>query len=237
MSSVVGSIGLPEIVAGAMIVALNGYALTGGADFGGGVRTACVRAAPSRAAAPDREFDRADLGSKPRVADRGGRRAFHRVSRCVRHDRHDPPHPDHAAPDWHRSAWLGVRVSKLRSHATREDGGAVGSHLLSGPASSRRYSSASSSARYRAAGSAKRRAVSAPDRSPLSTSILGSRRTRSWSDCSRSPSSRCLPPSISRSPPTMTRCETTFVVAHSPRLVPSGSRLEWHCSARWRVHR
>jgi cytochrome d ubiquinol oxidase subunit II len=37
MSSIFGSIGLPEIVAGAMIVALNGYALTGGADFGGGV--------------------------------------------------------------------------------------------------------------------------------------------------------------------------------------------------------
>lgn len=32
-----GPIGLPEIVAGAMIVALNAYALTGGADYGGGV--------------------------------------------------------------------------------------------------------------------------------------------------------------------------------------------------------
>jgi cytochrome bd ubiquinol oxidase subunit II len=31
------SIGLPEIVAGAIMVALTGYALTGGADFGGGV--------------------------------------------------------------------------------------------------------------------------------------------------------------------------------------------------------
>jgi cytochrome d ubiquinol oxidase subunit II len=37
MSSILAAIGLPEIVAGAMIVALNGYALTGGADFGGGV--------------------------------------------------------------------------------------------------------------------------------------------------------------------------------------------------------
>ena len=32
-----GSIGLPEIVAGVMIAALNAYALTGGADYGGGV--------------------------------------------------------------------------------------------------------------------------------------------------------------------------------------------------------
>lgn len=32
-----GAIGLPEIVAGVMIVALNAYALTGGADYGGGV--------------------------------------------------------------------------------------------------------------------------------------------------------------------------------------------------------
>jgi cytochrome bd ubiquinol oxidase subunit II len=31
------TIGLPEIVAGAIMVALTGYALTGGADFGGGV--------------------------------------------------------------------------------------------------------------------------------------------------------------------------------------------------------
>jgi cytochrome d ubiquinol oxidase subunit II len=31
------TIGLPEIVAGAIIVALTGYALTGGADYGGGV--------------------------------------------------------------------------------------------------------------------------------------------------------------------------------------------------------
>jgi cytochrome d ubiquinol oxidase subunit II len=30
-------IGLPEVIAGAIIVALTGYALTGGADFGGGV--------------------------------------------------------------------------------------------------------------------------------------------------------------------------------------------------------
>jgi cytochrome bd ubiquinol oxidase subunit II len=33
----VGPIGRPELVAGAMMLALNGYALTGGADFGGGV--------------------------------------------------------------------------------------------------------------------------------------------------------------------------------------------------------
>lgn len=37
MSGVLGGIGLPEVVAGLMIVALNGYVLTGGADFGGGV--------------------------------------------------------------------------------------------------------------------------------------------------------------------------------------------------------
>ena len=37
MSSVLGVIGLPEIVASAMMVALTAYALTGGADFGGGL--------------------------------------------------------------------------------------------------------------------------------------------------------------------------------------------------------
>ncbi|HEY4303669.1 MAG TPA: cytochrome d ubiquinol oxidase subunit II [Gemmatimonadaceae bacterium] len=37
MSSFFTSIGLPEIIAGLMVVALNAYALTGGADFGGGV--------------------------------------------------------------------------------------------------------------------------------------------------------------------------------------------------------
>jgi len=37
MNAIFGSIGLPEIVAGAIMVALTGYALTGGADFGGGV--------------------------------------------------------------------------------------------------------------------------------------------------------------------------------------------------------
>jgi cytochrome d ubiquinol oxidase subunit II len=31
------SLGLPEVIAGLMVVALNAYALTGGADFGGGV--------------------------------------------------------------------------------------------------------------------------------------------------------------------------------------------------------
>ena len=33
----VSGVGLPEIVAAVMVLALNAYALTGGADFGGGV--------------------------------------------------------------------------------------------------------------------------------------------------------------------------------------------------------
>ncbi len=37
MTSFFASIGMPEIVAGIMVVALNAYALLGGADFGGGV--------------------------------------------------------------------------------------------------------------------------------------------------------------------------------------------------------
>jgi cytochrome d ubiquinol oxidase subunit II len=37
VSPATGSIGLAEIVAGLMVVALNAYVLTGGADFGGGV--------------------------------------------------------------------------------------------------------------------------------------------------------------------------------------------------------
>ena len=37
MTDFLASIGLPEIVAGAMVLALNAYVLTGGADFGGGV--------------------------------------------------------------------------------------------------------------------------------------------------------------------------------------------------------
>ena len=37
MTDVIASIGLPEIVAGVMVLALNAYVLTGGADFGGGV--------------------------------------------------------------------------------------------------------------------------------------------------------------------------------------------------------
>jgi cytochrome d ubiquinol oxidase subunit II len=37
MSTMLGPIGLPEIVAGLMILALNGYVLMGGADFGGGL--------------------------------------------------------------------------------------------------------------------------------------------------------------------------------------------------------
>jgi cytochrome d ubiquinol oxidase subunit II len=37
MSGFVASIGLPEIVAGILVLALNAYLLTGGADFGGGV--------------------------------------------------------------------------------------------------------------------------------------------------------------------------------------------------------
>lgn len=37
MSAFFASLGLPELIAGLMVVALNAYALTGGADFGGGV--------------------------------------------------------------------------------------------------------------------------------------------------------------------------------------------------------
>jgi cytochrome d ubiquinol oxidase subunit II len=37
MTGLLGSVGLPEIIAGIMVVALNAYVLTGGADFGGGV--------------------------------------------------------------------------------------------------------------------------------------------------------------------------------------------------------
>lgn len=37
MSTFLASIGLPEIIAGCVMLALNAYALTGGADFGGGV--------------------------------------------------------------------------------------------------------------------------------------------------------------------------------------------------------
>lgn len=37
MTAFIASLGLPEIVAGVMMVALNAYALFGGADFGGGV--------------------------------------------------------------------------------------------------------------------------------------------------------------------------------------------------------
>lgn len=37
MRDLVGSIGAPELVAGAMMLALNAYVLLGGADFGGGV--------------------------------------------------------------------------------------------------------------------------------------------------------------------------------------------------------
>ncbi len=37
MTSVVASLGLPELIAGILVLALNAYVLTGGADFGGGV--------------------------------------------------------------------------------------------------------------------------------------------------------------------------------------------------------
>jgi cytochrome d ubiquinol oxidase subunit II len=37
MSAFIGSLGLPEIVGGVMMLALNAYVLMGGADFGGGV--------------------------------------------------------------------------------------------------------------------------------------------------------------------------------------------------------
>ena len=37
MTSWIGGIGLPEVIAGIMVLALNAYVLTGGADYGGGV--------------------------------------------------------------------------------------------------------------------------------------------------------------------------------------------------------
>ncbi|HWH53614.1 MAG TPA: cytochrome d ubiquinol oxidase subunit II, partial [Gemmatimonadaceae bacterium] len=37
MTSAFATIGLPEVVAGLIVLALNGYVLTGGADYGGGV--------------------------------------------------------------------------------------------------------------------------------------------------------------------------------------------------------
>ena len=37
MTSFLASIGLPEIIAGIMMLALNAYVVMGGADFGGGV--------------------------------------------------------------------------------------------------------------------------------------------------------------------------------------------------------
>ena len=37
MSAFLGSVGMPEVVAGIMVLALNAYVLMGGADFGGGV--------------------------------------------------------------------------------------------------------------------------------------------------------------------------------------------------------
>ena len=46
------SVGLPEVVAGTMVLALNAYALTGGADFGGGVWDLLARG-------PGREAQRA----------------------------------------------------------------------------------------------------------------------------------------------------------------------------------
>ena len=50
------SIGLPEIVAGLMMLALNAYALTGGADFGGGVWDMLARG-------PRRDAQRAHIAS------------------------------------------------------------------------------------------------------------------------------------------------------------------------------
>ena len=36
MTGVLASIGLPEVIAAIMVLALNAYVLMGGADFGGG---------------------------------------------------------------------------------------------------------------------------------------------------------------------------------------------------------
>ena len=56
MSAFLASIGLPEIVAGIMLLALNAYALMGGADFGGGVWDLL-------ASGPRRDAQRAQIAS------------------------------------------------------------------------------------------------------------------------------------------------------------------------------
>ena len=50
-SAFFASIGMPEIVAGIMVLALNAYVLMGGADFGGGVWDLLAARSPSRRAA------------------------------------------------------------------------------------------------------------------------------------------------------------------------------------------
>ena len=59
MSDWLGTIGLPEVIAGILMLALNAYVLTGGADYGGGV------------------WDL--LASGPRRADQRARGAAHRL--------------------------------------------------------------------------------------------------------------------------------------------------------------
>ena len=91
------AIGLPEIVAGAIMMALNAYVLTGGADYGGGVWDLLARGPRRERPAPaDRRVDRSDLGSEPRLADRGRGRALHRLPGRVRRARHGAAHSAHA---------------------------------------------------------------------------------------------------------------------------------------------
>jgi cytochrome d ubiquinol oxidase subunit II len=84
-------IGLPELIAAVIAIALNAAVLTGGADFGGGVWT-CSR--PARGEASERLPNQcAHLGSQSRVADHRGRPAVHRLPGRVQCARHGAAHP------------------------------------------------------------------------------------------------------------------------------------------------
>jgi hypothetical protein len=121
-------LGLPEVVAAIMVLALNAYALTGGADFGGGVWDLLARGPPRSAANVDRRADRADLGGEPRLADPRRGDAVHRLPRGVRRARHRPAHPAHPDAARHRRARILVRVPQLR-RARRREPAALGSRL------------------------------------------------------------------------------------------------------------
>ena len=63
MNAFFATIGLPEIVAGIMVLALNAYVLMGGADFGGGVWD-LLAAGPRRD--EQRELITKSIAPKPR---------------------------------------------------------------------------------------------------------------------------------------------------------------------------